>query len=259
MTRFIYSQENIDFLRENYPKMGVEDLRQAFNSHFGLEKTRSEIKGVLSNKKITCGRITGSILKGRTRMCTPDQKRLIAEWYKLLTRDDLTEKFNREFGKNITIAQMTAFLKNHNIKSGRNGHYKKGIEPHNKGTVGLMKPNKTSFKKGHRSFNYRPVGSERINVEGYIEVKVADPSEWRSKNRHVWEINNGPIPKGFNVRFKDSDKLNCDINNLILVSDSESMYLTALGFNDAPAEVKDTLHLIAKIKSKTVNIKKGSK
>lgn len=256
MARFIYSTEHVEFLRLNYPKMGVEDLRMAFNSRFGLEKTRSEIKGVLSNKKINCGRKTGSILKGRVRMCTPAQKELIVEWYKTLSRKELTEKFNSEFGKNITVGQMTAFLKNHKIKSGRTGYYESGQVPFNKGTKGVMKPNKTSFKKGQTAYNYRPLGSERVNVEGYVEVKIASPGTWGLKQRYVWEQNNGPIPKGYNVRFKDGDRLNCDIDNLLLVSDSENVILTHLGFNNAPTETKETLHLIAKIKSKTINLKK---
>lgn len=259
MARFIYLPEHVEFLKINYPKMGVEDLRVAFNANFGLEKTRSEIKGVLSNKKITCGRKTGSIIKGRVRMCTPEQKELIAKWYKKLSRKDLTEKFNSEFGKNITVGQMTAFLKNHNIKSGRTGYYKEGLSPHNKGTKGLMKPNKTSFKKGQKAFNYKPIGTERINVEGYLEVKTEDPSTWRLKQRHVWEQNNGTIPKGYNVRFKDGDKLNCEPENLLLVTDSENMHLNQLGFGSAPPEVKDTLHLMAKVKSKISKIKKELK
>lgn len=256
MARFIYSTKQVEFLKLNYPKMGVEDLRKAFNAEFGLEKTRSEIKGVLSNKKIKCGRKTGSILKGRVRMCTPKQKELIAKWYKTLNRKELTEKFNSEFGKNLTVGQMAAFLKNHKIKSGRTGHYENGLVPHNKGTKGLMKPNKTSFKKGQKPFNYKPVGSERVNVEGYIEIKTADPSTWSLKQRHVWQLKHGPIPNGYNVRFRDGDKLNCAIDNLMLVSDCENIILNHLDFNKAPLEVKDTLHLIAKVKAKTINIKK---
>lgn len=256
MARFVYLPEHVEFLRISYPKMGIEDLRQAFNAKFNLEKTKSEIKGVLSNKKITCGRKTGSILKGRVRMCTPEQKKLVAKWYKTLSRKELTEKFNSEFGKNITVGQMTGFLKNHKIKSGRTGHYEAGLVPHNKGTKGLMKPNKTSFKKGQKAFNHKPVGTERVNVEGYLEIKTAEPSTWSLKQRHVWQLKHGPIPKGHNIRFRDGDKLNCDIDNLLLVSDSENILLNHLDFNNAPVEVKDTLHLVAKIKAKTINIKK---
>ena len=259
MARFIYLPEHVEFLKLNYPKMGVDDLRKAFNAYFDLEKTRSEIKGVLSNKKITCGRKTGSILKGRVRMCTPKQKELIAKWYKTLSRKQLTIKFNNEFNKNVTVGQMTAFLKNHNIKSGRTGYYEAGLVPHNKGTKGLMKPNKTSFKKGQKAFNYKPVGSERVNVEGYVEIKIADPSIWRLKQRHVWQLKHGQIPKGYNVRFKDGDKLNCDIDNLLLVSDCENIILNHLDFNNAPIETKETLHLMAKVKAKTIKLKKELK
>ncbi len=34
------------------------------------------------------------------------------------------------------------------------------------------------FEKGHISKNHKPIGSERINVAGYIEIKTAEPNKW---------------------------------------------------------------------------------
>ena len=101
-----------------------------------------------------------------------------------------------------------------------------------------------------------PVGTERVNIEGYLEIKTADPSQWKLKQRHVWQLNNGPIPNGYNIRFKDGDKLNCDIDNLLMVSDCENIILNHLDFNNSPSETKETLHLMAKVKAKTINLKR---
>ena len=88
-----------------------------------------------------------------------------------------------------------------------------------------MCSNKTSFKKGTIPPNYRPVGSERINMEGYTEVKVKDPNKWELKHRLIYKQHYGEIPKGHNVIFADRNIQNFDINNLILVSKAEMLIL----------------------------------
>ena len=59
-----YSKEQLDFLRKHYVYLGISDLIQEFNSQFNFEKTVTQIKGTLSNHKITCGRSTGELSKG---------------------------------------------------------------------------------------------------------------------------------------------------------------------------------------------------
>ena len=76
----------------------------------------------------------------------------------------------------------------------------------------------TMFKKGHTSANKRPVGSERITRDGYIEVKVQDPNKWRLKHIVVWESHNGKVPPKHCILFLDRDTQNCSIDNLICIS-----------------------------------------
>ena len=77
----------------------------------------------------------------------------------------MNEKFEYQFG----LKQVAGAIKRYNLKTGFTGHFKKGSEPWNKGTKGLTGPNRTSFKKGETIHpNYRPVGSERLNRDGYI-------------------------------------------------------------------------------------------
>ena len=81
--------------------------------------------------------------------------------------------------------------------------FQNGSVPLNKGKkvspeiYAKMQP--TMFKKGQTPVNHRDVGSERVNVDGYLEIKVAEPNRWRLKHRVIWEQVNGAIPKGFNV------------------------------------------------------------
>ena len=80
---------------------------------------------------------------------------------------------------------------------------------------------KTQFKKGNVPKNKKPIGVERINVDGYIEIKVAEKRRWALKHRIVYEQAYGKIPKGYVVVFADGNKLNLELDNLILVSRNE--------------------------------------
>lgn len=108
--------------------------------------------------------------------------------------------------------------------------FKKGQVPMNKGKRdyefrspdAIARCAKTQFKKGNRPHNTKPVGYERINDDGYILVKVSMDSKMVLKHRWVWEQANGPIPKGYNIMFRDGNRLNCSLDNLELVSRGEA-------------------------------------
>jgi len=130
----------------------------------------------------------------------------------------MTEMLNKTFETNYTYVQINGYYNNRNIDSGLDGQFQKGCTPANKGKKGTGGWEPTQFKKGHRPVNFRPVGSERVNIDGYTEIKIADSNKWRLKHQVVWELVNGPMPKGHGVIFGDGNRSNCDIENLILVS-----------------------------------------
>lgn len=132
--------------------------------------------------------------------------------------------------------------------------FKKGNVPHTKGRKieewmspgGQSNSAKTRFKKGDRPANHRPVGSERINVEGYIEVKVAEGKPWRHKQRVVWEEAHGKTPSNMVVRFKDGNKLNCELDNLYIISRAEALGEVTL--HNYPDDVREIIHMRAVLK-----------
>ena len=125
--------------------------------------------------------------------------------------------------------------------------FKKGSVPPNKGKK--MSPEvyekvkETMFKKGNSPINHREVGSERINVDGYIEIKVAEPNRWRLKHRFIWEQVNGEIPKGYNVQFKNHNRQDCRIENLYLICRADQIAKENSYWAKYPKEIQELIHL----------------
>tara|TARA_R110002096_G_C14661646_1_gene728199 strand:- start:25855 stop:26436 length:582 start_codon:yes stop_codon:yes gene_type:complete len=173
----------------------------------------------------------------------------ISEAYKKYTLHEVTDRFNCKFDKDFKPSQINNFIRNNSIKSGRSGKFASGHTPWTKGTKGVVKAGSSAFKKGIIPHNTLPVGSERINKDGHLEIKLE--TGWVTKQRHAWKENNGPIPKNHFVRFIDGVCLNCDIDNLFLVNAAENLQLNKMKYSAQPEALKESTLLIAKIIAKT--------
>lgn len=172
------------------------------------------------------------------------------------SRSDLKVLFNTHFDLDLSLSQITGFIKNHKLNSGLDSRFKPGCLPFNKGKKGIGGWEPTQFKKGKKPHNYKPVGTERVNGEGYVDIKVADPNKWRSKHLVVWEKENGPVPKGYVVIFGDGNRRNFDVNNLILVSRKQLAILNKNKLIQDNAELTRTAIIVADIFSKLSERKK---
>lgn len=188
---------------------------------------------------------------------TPEEKKFIEDHVKDRSNNELTDIFNTYFGLDLNVKQIKAFKKNHKLSSGLDGRFQPGQIPFNKGKKGIGGWEPTQFKKGNKPVNYRPVGSERVNVDGYVEIKTADPNKWRLKHQVIWEQVNGPIPKGYAVIFGDSNRLNLEPENLILVSRKQLVRLNQNNLISNNAELTKTGIIIADIFNKIGERKKN--
>ncbi len=140
---------------------------------------------------------------------------------------EIQKLLNKKFNLDFTLDQIKSAIGRYKLNTGFTGRFEQGSIPINKGIKGVIYEGckKTWFKKGDEPINHRPVGSERVNVYGYTEIKVAEPNKWRLKHKVIWEEHNGPIPKGYVVIFGDRNKLNLDINNLIVVTNEKLLIM----------------------------------
>lgn len=177
-------------------------------------------------------------------------KQFILDNYKGRYNQELADLFNQKFNTNITSRTIKSYKANNNLNSGLTGKFRKGQTPHNKGKKMpkevYEKVKHTMFAKGNVPPNHRPVGSERISKDGYIEVKVAEPNKWRLKQRVVYEEAKGKIPEGCPIIFLDGNKRNFDIDNLRCVTRSELLYLNCNGLNNSN-EITETGILMARL------------
>lgn len=240
-----YPQEVHDFVKEWSPKLRDEDLAKACNEKLGTSFTAQSIKAFRGNHGYRNGR----------KQWTKEeywnyQKRYPQGMYEFVrdnswgvSSKEMADMVNEKFGTSFTQTMMKQFRQRHGIKSGLTGWYQKGHPPGTKGKTieeickndpeKLARVRATQFKKGERPANELPIGSIVVNSDGYKLRKRAMEGtlweRWEFLHRAVWEEHNGPIPEGMAVTFKDSNKLNCDIGNLLLVTKGENCTLTRLG------------------------------
>ena len=172
---------------------------------------------------------------------------------------ELTDRFNQHFRMSLKVSSMISLSARHGLHNGRDTRlnegwkptqFKKGHVPFNKGMkdVGGWEP--TQFKKGHKPHNYKPVGTERVNGDDYVDIKIADPNKWKGKHILIWEEHNGPVPKGRAVIFGDGNRRNFDPNNLLLVSRAQLIRLNQMKMIQEDAELTKAGIVIADICNK---------
>ena len=163
-------------------------------------------------------------------------------------RKALTDLFNKTFGTNQSTTAIRGVCKRNGWLMDREyWHFNKGCVPFNKGIKGRTGPNRTSFKKGNSPHNYRPVGSERITKDGYVQVKAQNPNIWKLKHVLNWESVYGEVPKNHCIVFIDGNKQNCNIENLQLITRNENVRFNKNGYSYYPAELRPTLRAMTKL------------
>ena len=160
------------------------------------------------------------------------------------------------------LIEITKHLGNGLKKSGAAHRFKKGFEPKNKGLKqtdymtpeAIEKTISTRFKSGQKVHNEGADGDIRIRHphkkrggKPYKFIRISK-GKWLHLHVYNWIQENGPVPKGFIVAFKNADTMNCDISNLEVLTRAENMKRNAI--HNYPEEIKTTLRLISKVKRK---------
>ncbi len=190
------------------------------------------------------------------RLVYTDEMVAFLHEHKTMLRQEMTDLFNKTFSTDISRRVLNRKCERIGALTGRTGRIEKGNKPWNTGTKGLLKANVTTFKKGNKPHNCRPVGSERITKDGYVELKIAEPNVFKLKQRHIWEQAHGPIPKGHVIVFKNTDKKDCRIENLEIITRGELARLNQSYSRMVNPETNVACIAMAKIKSRVHKFEK---
>lgn len=146
----------------------------------------------------------------------------------LVVPPDVIEKFTglSRFKKGSVPAskgkKQTEYMSNEAIERTKATRFKKGQLPHN---------TKTDFEI-----------SVRLDNRGvkYKWIRIGFAS-WIPLHRYNWERVHGRIPYKLKLIFKDGDTMNCEINNLELLTSAQLMKRNS--FHNYPKPIANTIQL----------------
>ena len=269
--------EEYQYLREVYIEKFNDEIANIMNQHFN-GKYRVYTAGSISAAK---DRYKLHSKPKFGKLYTREIIEFIQRNYKGKDNLELSKLINEKFNLNTDadkISMLKVNLKRRfgiDTQTGINrGCYKKGQTPTNKGKKWdeyLSKEKQercrtTTFKKGNKPLNAADIGEERMRYsgskpddQGYLCVKICDGKgnkNWVPKQRVIYEQYHGPIPPGYKVIFADGNRFNFDINNLILVTDSEELIMNKNKLRYDDKDLTKTGVAIAKVIDRTNKLRK---
>lgn len=197
----------------------------------------------------------------RRRYWTEAELELLRASYADTPTAELAELFGRLVGsvyqKAITIGLRKSQAHLASTASGRlqqgggvgkATRFQKGHASWNRGRKGYQPGGAsvaTQFQKGARPHTWRPIGTERINADGYRDRKITDtgypPRDWRGVHLLLWEEHHGPVPPGHAVVFRNGNKADVRIENLELLTRRELMARNTV--HNLPAAIVQVVQL----------------
>lgn len=200
-TTTIFKEEHLKWLRDNTNNYRWnEELYINFQKQFNSNLTEKQVRDKIHRMG----------LKLKTTMFSDEEiKWLIKNYNCKKSYNELSQEFYKDFGKKIN---------KHTLKSTSN-------------KIGLRKDKENYAFENAISKTRLPVGTEKI-FNGFVYVKTSEAREknrthkayhenWKMKAHYLWEKENGKIPKGYCLCYKDGNKLNCELENLYLLTPKE--------------------------------------
>lgn len=258
MAVFRYPKEVHDFIKAHVEGMRDQDLAELCNRELGTSFTAKTLKSFRGNHgyKNGLGKWTKEDYWKYQKIYPQGMYEFIRDNSWGVSSKEMAELCNEKFGTSWTQTGMKQFRQRHGIKSGETGWYQKGHVPGNKGKkleeyvtdperakAIREKLAKTQFKKGQHPQNELPIGAIVVNDEGFkLRKKQMDGGQWERwefLHRAVWREHYGEIPEGMMIVFRDGNRANCDISNLMMISKQENAALNKLGLRSKDPDLTE--------------------
>ena len=183
-----------------------------------------------------------------------------------MSASEMSKGINDEFSLSTSPDEIKAWRARTKNPRTTPSRFQKGHTPFSKGKKWdeYMSPESqarsrmTTFKKGDTPHNTQPLGSISIMV-GYWVMKVSHTGnqhqKWKFLHRLLWEKEKGPIPKGMNVVFRNGDRNDIRMENLMLMDRKEMARYTPM--DDSEPEMQRFSEIVARVAAKVAEKMKG--
>jgi hypothetical protein len=138
---------------------------------------------------------------------------------------EIVELMSKKFNYTFRETQIKSTMIKYKIKNNMKNKVPKGLTPWNKGI---------QIGNSH-IHNLKSIGDEYISSEGFIMMKLDNPTRWVHKHRYLYEQTFGEIPKDKVLIFLDGNKQNLNLDNLKCITRKQliKMNQNKLFFNNA--------------------------
>lgn len=250
------TDKEIAYLKANFGKLSSGEMARQLGRDKSTIKSYFYRNGMKVNA-IQLRNIRVACASSKTTT-TPEIDKYITEQYLLQNVKQLA----RSIGRSATFIKTRLKRLNLNVpkelREARKRKFVKGSVPANKGKKlhefmsqeGIAKSSATRFKKGNLPANLKEIGYERINIDGYVEIRVKESYQRNNfilKHRHIYQEHFGVKLKTTDIIvFKDGNRLNFDINNLEKTTKNELLRRNSI--HRYPEEIKEIIRLKGKLK-----------
>lgn len=223
--RTVYSEQMLEFLRQNVDGMSMRELAERFNEKFGTDVGRKAIIACVNRRGWGNGR------SHQSNVFPEEARQFMADYCQGNRPREMQRLLREAFGREWSVEQIRAYYRKHGLKCGVAGRY-------------------------------MPVGALVFRPGEWYYEKVAEGPDsnanWRSKHVLVWEAAHGPVPEGHMVIFLNGDRRDYALENLALCSWEVGMEVNRRGLRFADPEATRAGLLIAQISQKVRKMEKGA-
>lgn len=241
-----WASADLDQLISLWPHNSCRQVAAQMGREPGAVKSKASALGL--NKHPSYNRMEHSVMA-----LTANEKQFIIDHHQSLSYRAIAKKLKRG------VTTVGCYGKSIGLNKINKGRFCKGNVPHTKGkkqhqymsAKAIERTKATRFKKGIVPHNTKERDGE-ITIRKskgrpyqYIRLSVG---KWKELHVHLWELHHGKPPKGTIVQFKDSNSLNCVIENLYLIKRKDQMKKNTI--HRYPTEVKRAIRALSSFNRK---------
>lgn len=259
-----FTEKELKFLKENYLMLSSRKLA----AHFGCSRTKINYhlkkEGLIIPVEVIEKFRVDALRQVTT--ASPQEDKFIKENYLTMPVKTIAGELGRigDTFVRTRLKRLGLVIPKEIIEQRkRDSRFPPGSIPMNKGLKQteymteeqINKTSRTRFKKGDLPVNTLYDGkitkrkdtlkTGEVIYYKWIRISIAN---WKMLHVFNWEKENGSVPEGYILVFKDGDRMNCEPSNLDLITLGENMLRNSI--QNYPGEVRNLMVATGKLKSK---------